>query len=220
MSRAARWVAREVVTGLAAPITNCAADGFECAAAGVTAGRRAWVGGVGVHDAYAGKPLVGGEWSHGGADRRNALAQLGIDTQAFYDDLTRVAVADADVHWITTNVAPALAEWHNFVARMAASQLASYVTKWSVFEGWWQRLHRLRDEARARGITLTSPDPIPLPKTIWQRGADGTGSNFDAWVSLGRKSVFGAMTVIGLVGLYSMIRRLRGDLRSMTSKHS
>lgn len=214
MGRATRWAFREVATGLAAPYTNAVADVIDYGRRGYDHANSVYVGSQGYRRA-PGTTIVGGEFSHGGSDRVDALAQIGVDFAAFRDDVTKVAIEDADIRWIATDVAPALAEWQNFVARMASSRLASYVTKWSVFESWWKRLHGLREAARSRGIHLASPDPKPLPQTIWQRGESGTGTTFDAWVSLGRKGIFGALTIAGLIGLYGMIRRLRGDIRQL-----
>ena len=90
---------------------------------------------------------------------------------------------------------------------------------WKIYQRWWDRLHRARELARSRGVILTSPDPVPLPKTVWQRGADGTGSTLDAWISLGRKVFFGTLAVTGAWGLYHAIYRTRADLRHLREKN-
>lgn len=160
----------------------------------------------GAHDlAYGlGHAVVGGEWFHGGSDRANALAQLGIDWHAFANDLKSPTVSATDATWIAADVQPAIDEWTKFVERMAASPVASYVTEWSVFESWSDRLRALRALSRARGILLTSADPVPLPQTVWQRGASGTGSSLDTWITAGKTLVFGAIAITGVLGFYSV----------------
>ncbi len=226
MGRGTRWIAREVASGLAAPAMNVVADGAEHVMAAQAAGQSMFRGGRGSLAAYrdgrgtSGDAVMGGELAHGGADRRNALARIGVGFESFRADVVLSASLEHDAQWIETDLAPALAEWQEFVGRMARSSLIAYVTKWSVFERWWDRLHRLRQAARARGIHLASPEPTPLPKTVWQRGADGTGSSTDAWISLGRKAFFGALAVAGAVGLYATIRKVRADLHRLRSHSS
>ncbi len=200
-SRAARWLGKEIATGLAAPVTNAVADGYAIAENGYIAADQAYRGGRGLR-----RVVVGGEFWHGGGDRRNALAQIGTDFITFHNDLIRNATSDICVEWIKDDVAPTLAEWQNFVSRMAASSLASYVTEWSVFESWWNRLTKLRAAAKAKGIKLDSPDPEPLPQTVWQRGANGTGTSLDVWIAAGKTAVLGAIAVTGILAFYSISR--------------
>jgi hypothetical protein len=169
----------------------------------------------GSHDlAYGlGHAVMGGEWFHGGSDRSNALAQLGIDWHAFANDLKAPTVSATDATWIAADVQPAIDEWAKFVQRMAASPVASYVTEWSVFESWSDRLRQLRALARARGILLTSAEPVPLPQTVWQRGASGTGSSLDAWITAGKTLVFGAIAITGVIGFYSLGRDVHGFIK-------
>lgn len=221
MGRGTRWIARELAVSAAAPVTNVIADGAEYAILGIDQARIAWRGGRGLHRAYADErgstpshAVLGGEFSHGAGDRTNALASIGSDFLALGRDL---AAADACTEWIATDVAPVFSAWATFVTRMADSPLASYVTQWRVFEAWWQRVVDLREAARARGIVLASPEPQPLPKTIWQRGADGTGSTFDAWMSLGRKGFFAALALTGAIGLYVTVKNVRRDVRALVA---
>lgn len=170
----------------------------------------------GAHDsAYGlGHVVMGGEWFHGGTDRSNALAQLGIDWHAFTNDLHGPTVSATDATWIAADVQPAIDEWTKFVQRMAASPVASYVTEWSVFESWSERLRMLRALARARGILLTSSEPIPLPQTVWQRGSGGTGSSLDSWITAGKTLVFGAIAITGVIGFYSVAKDVHGFIRN------
>ena len=59
----------------------------------------------GAHDlAYGlGHAVMGGEWFHGGTDRSNALAQLGIDWHAFTNDLHGPTVSATDATWIAAD---------------------------------------------------------------------------------------------------------------------
>lgn len=233
MGRGTRWivttVGKEIAYGLAAPIANIGAD----AAAGVlgawdlatdanAAQRRVRAGVAGLHrtngqssrsrqaDPATAITAMGGEWFHGGGDRTNALAQIGLDFVAFRNEITSAHLSDADQLWVANEVAPALAEWTNFVERMANATIAPYVLEWSVFQSWWQRLHVLRQLARARGIVLSSPEPQPLPETVWERGAHGTGGQLDTAISLAKTAVFGIIAISGLLGFYAVARDLHG----------
>jgi len=201
--RGARWLAREVAESLASPITNRVADGVDYAAHVQGVASSTMRGSRGLERA-----VVAGEWYHGASDRANALAQLGLDYEALERDVTTNGTP-ADHVWIATDVAPVLAEWRNFVQRIARSSVAAFATEWSVFVTWQNRLLSLRSSARARGIKLESADPIALPKTVWQRGADGTGTSLDTWMTLGKTVVFGVMTVAGFIGFWSILRDLR-----------
>lgn len=202
MGRFGAYVGREVASGLAAPFTNPIADGFGIADSGYGHVHSAWRGGRGV-------TRVAGEWWHGGSDRTNALAQLGIDFAALQNDLTAQVTTPSDRQWMIADVAPVFAAWQTFLSRLAGSKLAAYVTEWSVFETWIQRLTRLREMARARGLVLTSAEPVPLPMTVWERGAKGTGTDLDTWVALGKTAVFGAIAVTGVVGFFAIMRDLK-----------
>lgn len=155
-----------------------------------------------------------GEWFHGPADRSAAVAQLATDYQTLTNDLAQVATSPDDAAWTLAVIVPTLEEWRAFVHRVTQSDLASWVTEWTVFETWAERLRRLRELARARGIALESADPVPLPKTIWQRGAGGDGSRFDLLFALLRTVVYGAIAVTGAIGFYSVVRDVRRGMRS------
>lgn len=228
MGRGTRWIFREVASGLAAPVTNVVADGIEYGVTGHAQARSTWRGARGLQHAYRDQrahpddsaTALGGEWSHGSGDRAGALASIGAGFLALHGDLTRAALEDRVpcAEWMFAEVDPTLASWQVFLGRMSDSPLAAYVTSWRVFEKWWAILVALRRAARSKGIALASPEPAPLPKTIWQRGADGTGSTFDSWMSLGRKLFFGAIAVTGGIGLYVTVRNVRRDLRELTAR--
>ena len=120
-SRAAKWAAREIASGLAAPYTNRLADAAVYASDGYEAFDRARRGRRGLHDAYAGAPIMGGEWAHGGGDRTAAIEQIGTDMAAFQANLVEAGGNGcAAAVQLASELSPMLAEWHNFVQRMAA----------------------------------------------------------------------------------------------------
>lgn len=202
------WLGIEAARTLAAPVTNGISDGIELSAGAYDHAADGIRGSQGL-------VRVGGEWFHGPGDRAHALAQIGTDFQIFQTDITSVVSPHApeDVAWVTMNVAPVIAEWLTFVTRVAQSKIAPYTTEWSVYAAWWERLHRLRDAARLRGIALASPEPVPLPKTVWQRGADGTGGSLDSAIVLGKTVVFAAIAITGLAGFYSVLRDVHGYVK-------
>lgn len=209
----ATWCAHEVIADVTAPIVADAATAYVGIRDTQTAVRRIYVGAEGVRrDGRRGERMISaGEWFHGASDRSNALAQLGIDFAALHGDLNTHAVSATDAAWVITEVVPALSAWEAFVAREASSALAPWVTEWTVYETWWDRLTRLRELARARGIILESPDPLPLPKTIWQRGAHGEGSPLDTWFGLLKTAIFAAVALTGFASFYVILRDFHRD---------
>jgi hypothetical protein len=152
---------------------------------------------------------MAGEWFHGTGDRANALAQIGIDAQALERDLDSAATTDADRAWLAEVAAPTFSAWKDFLARTAANRVAAYTTEWSVYLSWQARLKSLRDFARARGLVLTSPEPQPLPRTVWERAASGEGSKLDGYLALGKTAIVAAITLTGVVGFYTIVRDLK-----------
>ncbi len=153
---------------------------------------------------------VGGEIFHGPADRQHALAALTTDYTAFQNDLALTARAPADLDWACLVVAPVLADWARFVGAVRANTLSAYTLEWSAIEEWYERLVRLRELARTRGIALVSPEPVKLPRTIWERGGSGTGSVADTAVSFLKVGVLAVVAVTGFVGFFSVIRTWKG----------
>jgi hypothetical protein len=214
----ASWCAHEALASVTAEPVGRAARAYVTAQNTQTAVRRIYVGAEGVRqDGRRGERMVSaGEWFHGASDRTNALAQLGIDFQALLGDLERHAISAQDAAWVITEVVPALRAWEAFVQREASSALAPWVTEWSVYEAWWDRLTRIRELARARGIILESPDPLPLPKTIWQRGAQGEGSPLDTWFGFLKTGIFAAVAVTGFVSLWAILAQFRRSRESQS----
>jgi len=157
---------------------------------------------------------VGGEFWHGASDRRAAVEQLALDFRVFQNDLTSGQLSPQDVAWMALVVTPTLTSWQEFATHELSSGLASAMTEWSVFESWWERLRRLRELARARGIVLESPEPVRLPRTVWERAAAGTGSEADVWISALKTGILGAMALVGAASLYTIVR----DFRKAESK--
>jgi hypothetical protein len=168
---------------------------------------------------------VGQEWWHGAEDRTRAITQTTADFHALAGDLMTalaarrdaaaanptpeaVAAVAADAHWLTADVQPTLEEWTKFVARESESPLTLVATDWTTFEGWQDRLKRLRELARARGFVLTSPEPAALPKTVWERGAEGAGGPA-AWLGIIKVVAAAAVGIAGFAGLYAALRPRR-----------
>lgn len=170
----------------------------------------------------AGEPLqvVGQELWHSVADRQRAIAQLTTGFQALAGDLAAwqsanhdLATASSSAQWMAADVTPTLDEWHAFAEHESGSWWVRAATSWDAFEEWWSRLKRLRELARAHGITLQSVEPAPLPKTIWQRGAEGKGSEAAAWLGVLKIGIATAIGITGAVTLYTVLRDLRASAK-------
>lgn len=204
----ATWCAHEAAATVTAPIVTRGARIYVAGQAAARGARFIYVGAEGVksHGRRGEQTISAGEWFHGSSDRMNAIAQLGIDFAALHGDLERHAISAQDAAWVITEVVPTFQAWEAFVVRQANSSLAPWVTEWSVFETWEGRLRRLRELARARGLVLDSPDPMPLPKTIWQRGEQGEGSPLDTWFGLLKTAILGAVAITGFASFYIVLR--------------
>jgi hypothetical protein len=183
------------------------------------AANRLWVGTrmTGGRDEATRPPAaVGQELFHTAADRTRAIASLSTGFQALANDLAvwqtvnkDAPNATASAQWLSADVTPTLDEWRGFVERESRSWWRRVATSWETFESWWDRLKQLRSLARAHGITLQSVEPVPLPKTIWQRGEEGKGSEATALLGVLKIGAFSVLTVMGAVGAYGVIRQLR-----------
>jgi hypothetical protein len=186
---------------------------------GARAANRLWIGTklMGGRD-EAQKPLsvVGQELFHTVADRARALAALSTGFQALASDLAVWQTANKDhpdasatAQWLAADVTPTLDEWHGFVEHEQRSWWTKLATSWETFEEWWNRLKQLRALARAHGITLQSVEPVPLPKTIWQKSAEGKGSEAAALLGVLKIGAVAVLTLMGAVGVYAVVRELR-----------
>lgn len=166
----------------------------------------------------AGKPpsVVGQELFHTIGDRSRALAQLTTGFKALANDLAVWQTSNKDApdasvtaQWIAADVTPTLEEWKDFVDHEAKSWWTKLATSWDTFESWWNRLRQLRALARAHGMQLQSVEPTPLPKTIWQKAAMGTGSEATALVGVLKVGAATVLTIVGLAGLYAALKHVR-----------
>lgn len=163
---------------------------------------------------------IGHELVHTVADRERAMSKLSTGFRALSDDLAGwmsrhksdpalANVATSVAHWIVADVTPTLAEWADFLAHERKSWWTKMATSWDTFEGWSERLKHMRALARAHGVTLQSPEPEGLPKTIWQRSEQGNGSEALAILGVLKIGALTALSIMGAAGLYSAIRGLR-----------
>lgn len=150
------------------------------------------------------QPLVGSDWFHGAGDRRAALAQLRNDFDHIALDLSRVPT-DAPILRALT---PTLDGFDAFYAAETASTLAPWITEWSVFEDWKERVAWVRMAARAAGVTLTGSEPTNLPKTLWERGQDGTGTGTDRAFVFGRDMLKIGLGVAAAIGIWKFGRKI------------
>jgi hypothetical protein len=165
--------------------------------------------------------VVGQELFHTVADRTRAIAMLSTGFKALANDLAVWQTANKDApdasstaQWLAADVTPTLDEWRNFVEHESESWWTKLATSWETFEEWWNRLRQLRSLARAHGVRLQSVEPVPLPKTIWQRGAEGKGSEATALLGVLKIGALAILGVMGAAGLYAVVRDLRPKRRA------
>jgi hypothetical protein len=163
---------------------------------------------------------IGQELFHTVGDRERAIAHLSTGFRALADDLavwqtsnTNHPDASANAQWLAADVTPMLEEWNQFVDHERKSWWTKLATSWETFEGWWERLKQMRALARAHGITLQSSEPTPLPKTIWQKSAEGKGSEATAILGVLKIGALSALAIMGAAGLYGAVRNLRAKNR-------
>lgn len=163
--------------------------------------------------------FIGAELWHSAEDRLRAVKKIADEFQLFQQDLGAALSARAaaspgtptnDEVWVKADILPTLAEWQAFAARETSSWLTRFTTSWETYEDWKDKLRHLRALVRAHGLVLTSPEPAELPKTVWDRGATGTGTGTDTWLGALKVVVLAAVGVTGFVTLYSAVRDLRG----------
>lgn len=177
----------------------------------------------------AAKPpdVIGQELFHTVSDRARAITTLSTGFQALSNDLAVWQTANKDLpsatataQWLHADVTPTLDEWREFVEREGRSWWTKLATNWETFEEWGNRLRQLRSLARAHGIVLQSVEPAELPKTIWQKGAEGKGSEATALLGVLKIGAAAVLTVMGVAGIFAVVRELRpkqvtGDLESL-----
>jgi hypothetical protein len=191
---------------------------------GARGARRLWYAGKvigGRREAEKPPTQIGQELFHTVADRERAITQIGTGFRALVSDLAVWQTAnmghpDAGVNaqWFAADVTPTLEEFNDFVEHERGSWWTRLATSWDTFEGWWERLRQLRALARAHGIMLQSAELLPLPKTIWQKSAEGKGTEATAVLGVLKIGVLSALAVMGAAGLYGAIRGLRSKAKA------
>ena len=170
---------------------------------------------------------IGSEWFHSVADRQRAIAQIATDMQTFHDDAVAAITkrssdgtpdSATDAQWLQLDVMPTLLEWNEFAKRENASWLTRAATDWEAFTSWQERLRRLRELARARGIALQSLEPVPLAKTIWEQGATGDGNKVASAFGLLRLAIIASIGILGAATLYSALRDLRANAKMAVNR--
>lgn len=159
---------------------------------------------------------IGQELFHTVADRDRAIAQLSTGFRALASDLAVWQTSNKDhpdasqtAQWLAADVTPTLEEWNQFVEHEKRSWWTKLATSWDTFEQWWDRLKQLRALARAHGVVLQSGEPVPLPKTIWQKSEEGKGSEAGAVLGVLKIGALSVLAVMGAVGFFAAIRSLR-----------
>lgn len=183
----------------------------------IARGARHLVVGSSAVRAMGARRVIAGEFLHGPGDRRAVLEALSVDFAALGNDVTHRATSPSDAAWALVDIVPAIAAWSDFAQRERASTIGAMLTDWKVFERWRERLVRLRELCRARGIALESPEPGKLPETIWERGEHGTGSGLDRWFTLAKWAVYAGIGLVGFASLYSALRTTRQEIAAEIS---
>jgi len=225
-SRAADYVRDRTIGAALRPIVPVVAD-----VSRASRGARRWwdasraIGGR----AEADRPVteIGQELFHTTTDRERAIEQLTTGFRALVSDLAVWQLtnkdhpeASANAQWLAADVTPTLEEWNTFVEHERRSWWTKAATSWETFESWWERLRQLRGLARARGMQLQSAEPVPLPKTIWQRSAEGKGSEAAAILGVLKIGAFSALAIMGAAGLYGAIRSLGSRARALADREA
>ena len=175
------------------------------------------------------RPLteIGQALFHSVGDRERVIQQLSTGFKALVNDLaiwqsTNMEHPDAssNAQWLAADVIPTLDEFNEFVAHEQKSWWTKLATSWETFEGWFDKLKQMRALARAHGIVLQSPEPQPLPKTIWEKTEEGKGSESMAILGVLKIGALGALAIMGAAGFYGAIRNLRSRSRMMEDREA
>jgi hypothetical protein len=163
---------------------------------------------------------IGQELFHTVADRERAIIYLSTSFRALVSDLaiwqeSNKGHPDASINaqWFAADVTPTLEEWNEFVEHERKSWWTKLATSWETFPMWWERLKQLRSLARAHGIMLQSAELVPLPKTIWEKSAEGKGTEATAILGVLKIGAYTMLGIMGVAGLYGAVRNLRSKAR-------
>lgn len=150
-------------------------------------------------------------------DRARILEQLHTDFAQLQGDIFTAAgwrtdhpeVDESSPAWLwwQSQARHTLDEWQKFYANQASSWWAKFSTDWDVYTSWQERLVALREATKAElaraGRRLTSPDPVGIPRTPWDRARDLTGDVRDTLKTVG----WVAAGVGGLLVVRALIQR-------------
>ena len=168
---------------------------------------------------------IGQELFHTVADRERAILQLETGFHALANDLAVWQLANSHrpdastfVQWLAADVTPALEEFATFAEYERRSWWRRAATSWETLETWWDRLKQLRSLARAHGVALQSVEPTPLPQTIWQKGAEGKGSEATAVLGVLKIGVLAVLGIMGAAGAYSAIKSLKSRAQTVEDR--
>ena len=193
-----------------------AARGFsEIHRVGIAGRRRIAEARTGTEDATSSE-VVGGALYHDDADREAALAAIDLGFARFRADIepraTAIDTPPARTQWWRVEVSPMLDEWMTFRAKQA-NWVTRTATEWSTYEAWASLLRALRSGARVQGLALMSPEPVDLPRTMFERGSTGRGGPIEAAWTIGRVLLYTAIGVAGAVGVYTVAKDARAWMR-------
>lgn len=156
---------------------------------------------------------IGAALYHTVGDRERALEQLNTGFKTLTTEVMKLSGWSADPYqegsgplwdWWKLVGVPVLNEWQAFYAKQWASAWTRWATNWESYEGWQERLKKLRDAVVSQGASLTSPDPSDLPTTIIQdvgnqvkRAGEGLGGvvKVAAYTAVGIGAVYVAKTL-------------------------
>jgi hypothetical protein len=174
---------------------------------------RGWI--VGPAPSTSPITAIGQELFHTVADRTNAIAMISTCFFALVNDLAVWQMANKDLptatataQWLAADVTPTFEEWNLFARRQNGSWWRKLATSWDTFENWLLRLQQLRALARAHGVVLQSSEPLPLPKTVFQRSEEGNGSKTATMLGVLKIGGATALTIIGAAGTFAVVREL------------
>lgn len=154
---------------------------------------------------------VAGDFFHSVDDRVRAVESITAGFNAIVIEIMRWHDANPDRHaaafkqWVTVDVLPTIDEWNKFAHRERTSWWIRAATSWQTLVDWRRRLGHLRQLARAHGIVLGTPEPDPLPQTIWEKSDGGTGNDLAPWFGIAKLVIGGAIAFTGAVTVYSVV---------------
>ncbi len=156
--------------------------------------------------------LIGGEFYHSDNDREQALAMLDREIGRLRAEVepraSAVAAPIALTRWWQIDVLPILSEWAGFREHQA-SWFHRLATEWAVYETWLGKIRSIRSGARALGIQLSEPEPGVLPRTVFERGASGSGTTLASAWTVGRVLLYTAVGIAGVLSLHTVWREFR-----------